>query len=174
MNNEILTTVSKYDEKTIKRFSRDNLYSKKSMWFVTVLAILLLIYAIVGGHIDNGLFRLMCGVIGVTWLIEFATLPILTTKKTLKTSRLSEMSLKTKFYEDEIVVETLKEAELKSETRLKYAEVYKIRDTKTDIYIYISGNQAFLCDKSQMNGDYAKVKEILTNKLGKNYICKCK
>lgn len=173
MEKEILTIRAKYDEKTIIRFTRDNMYANNSMWLMNVLALILIIYSIFGNFTDNNLFRILCGVIGAIWFIEYITIPIISAKNTLKKSKLSGLELKTTFFEDEVLVETFKDDELKSETRLKYTEIYKVRDLKKDIYIYISGKQAFCCDKAYISGDYEKLKSIFKEKV-ENYVCKCK
>ena len=54
-------------------------------------------------------------------------------------------------------------------TIVKYEDFYKVCDTKDAIYMYVANNQAFICSKENMEGDYNKVSEILKEKLDKKY-----
>ena len=51
---------------------------------------------------------------------------------------------------------------------LNYKELYKIVDLKKYIYLYISSNQAFICSKDKMDGNYNELSEILKSTLVKN------
>ena len=96
------------------------------------------------------------------------TLPIISAKRAYKTSRLSQdAEVEVEFYNDEIKMNTLKSGEKVGETVIKYAEIYRIKETKDFMYIYISGNQSIIAGKQNVEGDLEKVKDILVQKVAK-------
>lgn len=163
----IAKSKTKYDYEAIKKFNQVHSYSRPMTWIVSVIALLILIYAVVDNAFES-YYRILIGAISTIWFIEMLTLPIISAKRAYKTSRLSQdAEVEVAFYDDEIKMTTLKSGEIVGETVIKYAEVYKIKETKDYMYIYISGNQSILCGKQNVEGDLEKVKDILVQKVAK-------
>ena len=126
----IAKSKTKYDYEAIKKFNQVHSYSRPMTWIVSIIALLILIYAVVDNTFES-YYRILIGAISTIWFI------------------------------------TLKSGEIVGETVIKYAEVYKIKETKDYMYIYISGNQSILCGKQNVEGDLEKVKDILVQKVAK-------
>lgn len=168
MEDAIVTCKSKYDYETLKRFNRFHMYSKPMYKIVTVLAIFLILYAIIVP--DELIIRLVIGLIGVVWLLEVIFLPVIYSKKALKTSALQAGAhIIVEFFDKKVKIETLKGEENIGNTTLDYNDIYKIYDTKHAIYIYVSSNQAFVCNKANIEGNYDNLVNMLKEKLGKKY-----
>lgn len=168
MEDVIVRCKSKYDFETLKRFNRFHMYSNPTYKIVTVLAIFLILYAIFIP--DEPIMRIIIGLIGVIWILEVIFLPITFSKKAIKTSKLNnEVHVVVEFFKDKIEIETVKEDKSIGNTTLEYEDVHKICDTKHAIYIYVSSNQAFVCNKANIEGDYEKLVSLLREKLGKKY-----
>ena len=166
MEDAIVTCKSKYDYETLKRFNRFHMYSKPMYKIVTVLAIFLILYAIIVP--DELIIRLVIGLIGVVWLLEVIFLPVIYSKKALKTSALQAGAhIIVEFFDKKVKIETLKGEETIGNTTLNYSDIYKIYDTKHAIYIYVSSNQAFVCNKANIEGNYDNLVSMLKEKLGK-------
>lgn len=160
-------TRTKYDYDAIKKFNQVHSYTRVSTWIVSIIAILILIYAIVDNSFEMQ-YRITIGVISCIWFIEMATLPTISAKRAYKTSRLSQdAEVEVEFYDDSLKMNTLKSGEKVGETVIKYAEIYKIKETKEFLYIYISGNQSVLCGKQNVEGDLEKAKDKLQEKVKK-------
>ena len=169
MEDVIVRCKSKYDFETLKRFNRFHMYSKPIYKVVTVLAIFLILYAIFVPD-DDILMRVIIGIIGVIWILEVIFLPISFSKKAMKTSKLNnEVHTVAEFFKDRIEIETIRNNKSIGSSTIEYGDVYKICDTKHALYVYISSNQAFVCNKANLEGDYDKLVSILKEKLGKKY-----
>lgn len=163
----IAKTRTKYDYEAIKKFNQVHSYSRPSTWIVSVIAILILIFAIVDNTFEP-YYRILIGAISIIWFTEVLTLPIISAKRAYKTSRLSQdAEVEVEYYEDSLKMITLKSGEKVGETVIKYAEIYKIKETKDFMYIYISGNQSVLAGKTNVEGDLEKVKDKLQEKVKK-------
>lgn len=171
MENEelICKCESKYDYDAIKRFNKCHMYNNPRNIIVTIIAIILVIYSIVGVGADNYL-RIICGIIGVIWIVELALLPTLWSKRAYKTSKVvANAKLVVNFYNEKMQLFSLKNDEKVGESIITYDDVYKVLETKDYIYIYISSNQAYLCKKEKFEGDYNLISEKLKEKLQKKY-----
>ena len=163
----IAKTKTKYDYEAIKKFNQVHSYTRPSTWIVSIIAIFLLIFAIVDNSFES-YYRILIGAIVTIWFLEMITLPIISAKRAYKTSRLSQdAEVEVEFYNDEIKMNTLKSGEKVGETVIKYAEIYRIKETKDFMYIYISGNQSIIAGKQNVEGDLEKVKDILVQKVAK-------
>ena len=169
MEKLILKANSKYDLKVLIDFNRYNLYSSLQSKIVTILSILLIIFGIVSINSSIEL-RAITILVGIIWFIELIVLPKINAKKVLKSSKISsEADVEFEFYEDKVVTKTIKDGKEMAKGELNYKELYKIVDLKKYIYLYISSNQAFICSKDKMDGNYNELSEILKSTLGKKY-----
>lgn len=160
---------SKYDYEAIKQFNKCHMYNNPRNIIVTVIAVILVIYAILGTGTDSYL-RIICGIIGVIWLVEISILPTLWSKRAYKTSKIAaNAKLVVKFYDEKMQLLSLKNDEKVGESIITYDDIYKVLETKNYIYIYISSNQAYLCKKENFEGDYNLITSKLKEKLQKKY-----
>lgn len=168
----ILTGECEYTREIIKKFNKMHMYSQPKNICVSIVAMLLIIYAILAQNIDIA-FRCVAGGISIIWFVEMLTLPYLWTRKIFKTSKLVvETKLRYNFLEEKINLESLKNNEKIGESIISYSDLYKVVDKKEYIYLYISSNQAYVIPKNTFNGNYNKVVSIFKEKLGNKYICK--
>ena len=163
----IAKTRTKYDYEAIKKFNQVHSYSRVSGWIVSMIALFILIFAIVDTSFES-YYRILIIAISLIWFVEFLTLPIISAKRAYKTSRLSQdAEVEVEYYDDSLKMITLKSNQKVGETVIKYAEIYKIKETKDFMYIYISGNQSVLAGKTNVEGDLEKAKDILQEKVKK-------
>lgn len=168
-NNKIIAKCeSKYDYETLLQFNKVHSRSQGRNIVVSVIAILLLLFAI---FFDSDIYlRIVAGTISIIWFVEMFSLPYLWTKKIYKTSKYtSNTKLNFTFYEDKIELVTIKNDEKMGEAKISYDDIYKVLETKNYMYIYISSNQAYVCSKEKFEGEYNKIVQILKNKLNKKY-----
>ena len=131
--------------------------------------LLLIIFGIVSINSSIEL-RAITILVGIIWFIELLVLPKINAKKVLKSSKISsEADVEFEFYEEKVVTKTIKDGKEMAKGELNYKELYKIVDLKKYIYLYISSNQAFICSKDKMDGNYNELSEILKSTLGKKY-----
>lgn len=169
MEEKILQAKTSYNFETVKKFNKFHMYNQVSTKIVTVLAIFLVIFSILANGAELS-FRGMTLVIAMIWFTEIFTLPHLHTKKALKSSKIHSNSIiEFEFYNEKVVLNTVMDGENIGNTIVKYEDFYKVFDTKDAMYLYIANNQAFICSKENMEGDYNKVSEILKQKLDKKY-----
>lgn len=169
MENLILKCKTKYDLDVITNFNRFHMYSKLSTKIVTVISVLLFILAIFAPDFDIT-FRTLIGAIAIIWILEVVFLPKVYAKKAYTSSKITSNSLiEAEFYEEKIILKTIKDNEIVGNSTLKYDDLFKIVDDKKYMYLYISQNQAFICNKNNFEGDYNKLLEVLKEKLGKKY-----
>lgn len=163
----IAKTRTKYDYDAIKRFNQVHFYSRSFTWVVSVIAIFLLAFAIIDDSFES-YYRILIGAIAAIWFLEVITLPTASAKRAYKTSRLSkDAEVEVEFYDDMLKMITLKSGDKVGETIIKYPEIYKIKETKDFMYIYISGNQSIIAGKKDAQGDLEKAKDILAQKVAK-------
>lgn len=168
-NNEIIAKCeTQYDYDTLLQFNKVHSRSQGRNIVVSIIAILLLLFAI---FFDSDIYlRIIAGTISIIWFVEMFTLPYLWAKKIYKTSKYtSDTKLNFTFYEDKMELVTIKKDEKMGEAKISYEDIYKVLETKNYIYLYISANQAYVCSKEKFEGDYNKITQILSNKLGKKY-----
>ena len=160
MDNLILKAKSKYDIQTLLKFNRYNMYSRVQSKIVTILSIFLIIFGVMASSSTMGL-RAICVGVGIVWILEMIFLPKVYAKRVYNSSKISsEADVEFECYSDE------KEM---SKGELDYKDLYKVVDLKDYIYLYITSNQAFICSKDNIDGDYDKLSDVLKNSLGKKY-----
>lgn len=172
MDNWYMKFTSKYDYEALKTFNKYNLYSRPTTWIITILSVLLIVIGIIFTSFDT-YYRLILCCIGIAWILEVIFLPHIHAKSTIRTSKINNMStVEVKMDSNNISMITKKEDNVVSTGSIEYDDVYKICDTKEYIYVYIAKNQAILCSKQNMDGNYEDCKKFLVEKLGKKYIVK--
>ena len=169
MDKLILKAKSKYDLKVLIDFNRYNLYSSLQARRVTILSIILIIFGIISSDFSIGL-RILTVLVGVVWIVELLVLPKLNAKKVLKSSKISsEADVEFEFYEDKVLTKTIKDEKEMARGELNYKDLYKVVDLKEYIYLYIASNQAFICSKDNLDGNYNELSEVLKSTLCKKY-----
>lgn len=169
MEDKILQSKTSYNFETVKKFNKFHMYNQVSTKIVSILSIFLILFAILAKDAELS-FRGMTLVIAIIWFAEILLLPNLHTKKALKSSKIhSNSTVEFEFYNEKVVLNTVMDGENIGNTIVKYEDFYKVFDTKAAIYMYVANNQAFICSKENMEGDYNKVSEILKEKLDKKY-----
>lgn len=169
MDNWFLKFETKYDLSVLKKFNRYNLYSKPTTCITTVMALLLIVIGLLSGSFDVT-YRLIFCCIGALWIIEMIFLPGIYAKSTIKTSKLNNVAIvEVTLDSNNISMITRKGDSVVSTATIDYDDVYKICDTKQFIYIYISKNQAVICSKENMEGNYEEGKRFISEKIGKKY-----
>ncbi|MBQ8379598.1 MAG: YcxB family protein [Clostridia bacterium] len=169
MEEKILQSKTSYNFETVKKFNKFHMYSQVSTKIVSILSIFLILFAILANDADAS-FRMITAIIAIVWFVEILILPNLHTKKALKSSKIhSNSTIEFEFYNEKVVLNTVMDGENIGNTIVKYEDFYKVCDTKDAIYMYVANNQAFICSKENMEGDYNKVSEILKEKLDKKY-----
>lgn len=169
MDNWSLKFETKYDFSTLKKFNRYNLYSKTTTWIITVIALLLIVIGLISGSFDTT-YRLLFCCVGALWILEVIFLPNIYAKSTIKTSKLNNVAIvEVTLDSNNISMITRKGDSVVSNGTIDYDDVYKICDTKEFIYIYISKNQAVICSKENMEGNYEEGKKFISEKIGKKY-----
>ena len=114
--------------------------------------------------------RIICGIIGIIWVVEISILPTLWSKKAYKTSKIvADAKLMVNFYNEKMQLLSLKNDEKVGESIITYDDIYKVLETNNYIYLYISSNQAYLCKKENFEGDYSIIVQKLKDKLQKKY-----
>lgn len=160
---------SKYDYDAIKQFNRSHMYNNPRNIIVTIIAAILVLYSIFGINTDSYL-RIICGIIGIIWVVEISILPTLWSKKAYKTSKImADAKLMVNFYNEKMQLLSLKNDEKVGESIITYDDIYKVLETNNYIYLYISSNQAYLCKKENFEGDYSIIVQKLKDKLQKKY-----
>lgn len=169
MGEKILQSKTSYDYETVKKFNKFHMYSRPDTIVVTILAIFLVLFSIFAYDAELS-FRGMTLVIAIIWFAEILLLPHFHTKKALKSSKIhSNSTVEFEFYNEKVVLNTIMDGENVGNTIVKYEDFYKVCDVKEALYMYISANQAFICSKANMEGNYNKLSEILKEKLDKKY-----
>lgn len=169
MEEKILQSKTSYDFETVKKFNKFHMYNQVSAKIVSLLSVFLILFSILAKEAELS-FRGMTLVIAIIWFIEILTLPHLHTKKALKSSKIhSNSTIEFEFYNEKVVLNTVMDGENIGNTIVKYEDFYKVFDTKDAIYLYVANNQAFICSKANMEGNYDKLSEILKEKLNKKY-----
>lgn len=169
MEDKILQSKTSYNFETVKKFNKFHMYNQVSTKIVSILSIFLILFAILAKDAELS-FRGMTLVIAIIWFAEILLLPNFHTKKALKSSKIhSNSTVEFEFYNEKVVLNTVMDGENIGNTIVKYEDFYKVFDTKDAIYMYVANNQAFICSKESMEGDYNKVSEILKEKLDKKY-----
>ena len=98
--------------------------------------------------------------------MHYIFLPNISVSKILKFDKTFENTEnKYEFYEDYLFVENKY-----GSTKVDYNDLYKVYETKNNIYIYINSTQAFLVSKSGFDSKLDEVKEFLKNKFKERYI----
>ncbi len=168
----IAKSESVYDSETIKEFNKVHLRLQTSHIIVSIIAVLLMIYAIFAKDSDI-YFRILTGVISILWFAEMLLLPYFWSRKYQKTAKaLLDIKVEFNFYNNLIDIVSYKDDNKKGESEIEYTELYKVVDTKDNIYLYVSSNQAYICSKEKFSGDYNKISNIFKEKLNKKYIVK--
>lgn len=169
MEDKILYSKTEYNYETLKKFNRFHMYSQVTTKIVSILALLLLLFSILVTDAETG-FRFLTFFIAVVWFAELLLLPIIHTKNALKSSKIHNNALvEIDFYNEKVILNTTVNGEVIGTTKVGYEDFYRVADTKDAMYLYIAANQAFICSKANMEGDYNKVTEILKEKLDKKY-----
>lgn len=169
MDNLILKAKSKYDIQTLLKFNRYNMYSRVQSKIVTILSIFLIVFGVMASSSTMGL-RAICVGVGIVWILEMIFLPKVYAKRVYNSSKISsEADVEFEFYSDKFVTRTIKDEKEMSKGELDYKDLYKVVDLKDYIYLYITSNQAFICSKDNIDGDYDKLSDVLKNSLGKKY-----
>lgn len=168
MEDLVMKFNSKYDLEAIKSYNKYNLYSGIVYKIITALAVLLIIFAIV---VDLSLpLKISSFVIAVAWILEIIFLPNLRAKSIMKSSRISKDAIvEMEFKDANIFMITKKKDDIIGTSVIEYNDIYKICNTKDYIYVYIAKNQAIICSKKNMKGNYKKFLALLKKKLGKRY-----
>ncbi len=161
-----------YDSDTIKEFNKVHMRSQISHIIVSIIAILLMIFAIFAKDSDIS-FRILTGVFSIVWFAEMLLLPYFWSRKYQKTAKaLLDVRVEFKFYNNQIDITSYKGDNKKGESQIEYTELYKVLDIRDNIYLYVSSNQAYICSKEKFSGDYNKLSSIFREKLNKKYIVK--
>lgn len=169
MEEKILQGETSYDFETVKKFNRFHMFNQSSYKIISILSVFLILFSIFAKDAEIS-FRVMTAIIAIIWFIELFTLPHFHTKKALKSSKIHSNSIVGfEFYNEKVVLNTIMNGENIGNTIVKYEDFYKVFDVKDAIYLYVSANQAFICSKNNMNGNYEKLSEILKEKLNKKY-----
>lgn len=169
MEEKILQSKTSYDFETVKKFNKFHMYNQVSAKIVSLLSVFLILFSILAKDAELS-FRGMTLVIAIIWFIEILILPYFHTRKALKSSKIhSNSTIEFEFYNEKVVLNTVMDGENIGNTIVKYEDFYKVFDTKDAIYLYVANNQAFICSKVNMEGNYDKLSEILKEKLNKKY-----
>ncbi|MBO5476610.1 MAG: YcxB family protein [Clostridia bacterium] len=169
MEEKILQSKTSYDFETVKKFNKFHMYNQVSTKIVSVLSVFLILFSILAKDAELS-FRGMTLVIAIIWFAEILLLPHLHSKKALKSSKInSNSTVEFEFYNEKVELNTIMDGENIGNTIVKYQDFYRVVDTKDAIYFYIANNQAFICSKANMEGNYEKLSEILKEKLDKKY-----
>lgn len=105
-------------------------------------------------------------ILSLAVILIYIFLPNISVSKVLKFDKTFENTEnKYEFYEDYLFVENKY-----GSTKVDYNDLYKVYETKNNIYIYINSTQAFLVSKSGFDSKLDEVKEFLKNKFKERYI----
>ncbi len=168
MEDLVMKFKSRYDLEAVKAYNKYNLYSGTVYKVITFLAIFLIAIAI---FVDFSLpLKIASFVIAITWMLEIIFLPDLRAKSVMKSSRISKDAVvEMEFKEENIFMITKKNEDIIGTSVIEYDDIYKICNTKNYIYVYMAKDQAIICSKKNMKGNYKKFLAFLKKKLGKKY-----
>ncbi len=169
-----ITNTTNYTLELLYSFNRHHIRTKCIIYYsicalttvFSFLCSLVFLFALIHPDIENpSVLRFLC----LLFILGFDTYTILATTVLLKWRVKKQPCFNSHseytFYEDELV-ETSSTDNVSASSTVKYAQVYKVTENKHCIFIYMSGNQAFLIDKSGFtNGTAEQLRVLLRSKV---------
>ena len=164
-----------FDENSVKQLSKHTL--KKQLWIYIVLSVALLLIGVFNysvGEKEIGLFLIIFGLIFVPILL--LTVKFSQRKVNETMSILSGETVEIyEFNEEGISIQTNKGEEYFSLITAKYGYLYKVEETETNYFLYISKLQSHIVDKRFLiEGSIEQLNELFQRKLGERFKAKKK
>ena len=149
---------------------------KKMGWLFAVSSVVFVLLGVLLSVIAEDTSDMVLGILLIVFGLVFAPLVKLIThfmqKKLNKSMNiLSPDTVEIyQFYPDKLVITQRKGDEYEATTTAKYSYLYKVEETVSNYFLYISKMQSHVVNKSDLvQGTLAELNEILAANLGQNY-----
>ena len=165
---EIFKASIKYTKNEYLKLNKFHAYVLPRYLYIAIYALMFFIFTFGLYFSMNKWFSVAIIVFIVLITIYFISSPYLVLTNNLKKKKI-KLGLKVDFtfYSNKMKIELPEDniVEIKS-----YIELFKAYETKTNFYLYINKNSAYIIPKKKITGKINKVREILKYNLGKKYI----
>lgn len=147
----LFTTHTAYTFEEYKKFNQKLLLGKRIALYVSTYLLLALITYMVVFITKNSIFELFLAL----WLIWFLILSPIFQNSALKKAYYSNKTIrKIGVYTYDFFSDHLEAKTDRSFSSLEYCDIYKIIESKTNFYIMISVNQAYIINKSNCSPEF--------------------
>jgi len=162
-----LTVKTVYSKERLLRFANFVAFRKLFMWIilaiVTILATIPFVFQFTTIGINGNIILGFCLILLADLFYVFSY--FIAPRMTINKSPSLGVAINYTFLDSVFLMDSSSKAGAEKAT-LNYTSLLKVKESKTDIYLYISRNQAYIVDKSEMTEEQAtELFSFLNNKL---------
>ena len=124
-------------------------------WIIIVFGIISLVLTIATAIIDKKLNTTI--LVATTFFLVMGVILLISFNKTIQSVQKSNRENVYTFYDDYVEIKTMYHDEVAWSSKLYYFDIYKVKETKNFIFIYLNQQQAFPILKSNVSDlDYLR------------------
>ena len=124
-------------------------------WIIIVFGIISLVLTIATAIIDKKLNTTI--LVATAFFLVMGVILLISFNKTIQSVQKSNRENVYTFYDDYVEIKTMYHDEVAGSSKLYYSDIYKVKETKNFIFIYLNQQQAFPILKSNVSDlDYLR------------------